>query len=64
MNPSISDPIELELMPEAAQTPEAVEAEQHSAFILAAIEVRASTLTPVMEEILQFRPSSHWGINE
>jgi len=35
-----------------------------SASILDAVQVRASTLTPVSEEILHFRPSSHWGINE
>lgn len=59
-----SGPAELELIPEAAKTSEAVAAEQDSASISEAIEVRASSLTPVMDEILQSRPSSHWGINE
>ena len=64
MNTFISDPAQLELMPEVAQAPGAVVAEQDSASILEAIQARESTLTPVMEEILRFRPSSHWGINE
>ena len=64
MNAFISDPTQLELMPEVAQVSEAVVAGQNSASILEAIQARESTLTPVMEEILRFRTSSHWGINE
>jgi hypothetical protein len=64
MNALIADPAELELRPEAAKAPEAVMAEPTPASILEPIRVRESTLTPVMERILQFRPSSHWGINE
>jgi hypothetical protein len=61
LNPSSA---ELGLVSDAAKASEAVVAELDSASILAAIQVRASTLTPVTEEILHFRPSSHWGINE
>jgi hypothetical protein len=64
MNALISAPVELELIPEALKLSETVVAEQDSAVILEAIELRASSLTPVMEEILHSRPSSHWGINE
>jgi len=28
------------------------------------LHVRAETVTPVLEEILETRPPSHWGINE
>jgi hypothetical protein len=65
MNALIADPPELELMPDAAKaSEEAVVAEQNSASVLESIRVRESTLTSVMERILEFRPSSHWGINE
>ena len=55
---------ELELTSAAAKASEAVMAGLDSASTLEAIQARASTLTPVMEEILHFQPSSHWGINE
>jgi hypothetical protein len=64
MHPLIPDPAELELMLDAAKGSEAVVAELDSAFMLEAIPVPESTLTPVMEKILQTRPSSCWGINE
>jgi hypothetical protein len=64
MNLLILDPAELELQPDVANTVDALVAEMDSAAILEVIQVRASALTPVMEKILQFRPSSHWGINE
>jgi hypothetical protein len=28
------------------------------------IENRAKTLSPLLQQLLNFRPSSHWGINE
>ena len=28
------------------------------------IQVRAETLTPLLKEILEYRPVPHWGINE
>jgi hypothetical protein len=28
------------------------------------LQARAVTVTPVLEEILETRPPSHWGINE
>ena len=55
---------ELGLVSDPAKASAAVVAELDSASSLEAIQVRASTLTPVLEEILHFRPSSHWGINE
>jgi hypothetical protein len=64
MNTLISDPAELELMPDVANVVQALVAEMDSAAILEAIQARASTLTLVMENILQFQPSFHWGINE
>jgi hypothetical protein len=64
MNALIPEPADLELMPDAAKTSEALVAKLDSTSTLEAIQVRASTVTPFMEEILQFRPSSHWGINE
>ena len=57
-------PAEVELASDAAKASEAVVASLELASILEAIQARASTLTPVMEKILQSRPSSHWGINE
>jgi hypothetical protein len=28
------------------------------------IHLRAETMTPLLKEILDFRPPPHWGINE
>jgi hypothetical protein len=64
MNLLIPDPAGLELLPDTAKAVEALVAELDSVAILQAIQARVSTLTPVMEEILQFRPPSHFGINE
>ena len=59
-----TDAAELELIPDVAEAVEALVAELDSAAMSEVLQARASTLTPVMEKILQFRPSSHWGINE
>ena len=64
MNPLIADPARLELVPGVANAVEALVAEMDSTAILEAIQAREFTLTPVMEKILQFRPPSHFGINE
>lgn len=64
MNALTPDQVELELTPDVAKAVDALVAELDSAAILEALQARASTLTPVMEKILQFRPSFHWGINE
>ena len=64
MNPLIGDTAGLELTPGVVNAVEALVAEMDSAAILKAIQARESTLTPVIEEILYSRPSSHWGINE
>jgi hypothetical protein len=64
MIPLIPNPVGLELSPDVVNAVEALVAEIDSAAILKAIQARESTLTPVMEKILQFRPSSHWGLNE
>jgi hypothetical protein len=64
MNALIPDSAGLEFIPDVANAVEALVAEMDSAAILKAIQARESTLTPVIEEILYFRPSSHWGINE
>jgi hypothetical protein len=64
MNALIPDTVELEPVPDAAKASEAVVAELNSASTLKTIPGRESTLTPVMERILRFRPTSHWGINE
>lgn len=64
MDALIPDPAQLALMPEGVKALEAAGAEPDLTSSLAAMEVRATTLTRVMEEILQFRPSSRWGINE
>jgi hypothetical protein len=55
---------EVGLVSDAAKGSEALVAELDSASVLQAIQVRISTLTPVLQEILNFRPSSHRGINE
>lgn len=64
MNALASDAPELELTPDLANAVEALVAEMDSAATWDALQARESTLTPVMEKILQFRPPSHWGINE
>jgi hypothetical protein len=64
MSAFIPDRAELELTPDATEASEAVSADLDSALIFEAIRVRELALTPVMKEILQPQPSSHWGINE
>ena len=64
MKALIPDPSELELIPDATEASAAASADLNSASIFETIRVRELTLTPVMKEILQSRPSSHWGINE
>ena len=64
MRALIPDPSELELTPDATKASQAVGADLNSASVAETIRVRELTQTLVMKEILQFRPSSHWGINE
>lgn len=64
MNRPIPDLVELKLLPDTAKAVEALVAEMDSVTILGVIQARVSTLTPVMEKILQLRPPSHFGINE
>jgi hypothetical protein len=64
MNPLISTRAELELTPELVKAVEALVAELDSVAILESIQARESTLTPVLEKLLRFRPPSHFGINE
>jgi hypothetical protein len=64
MKALIPDPSELELTPDATEASEAVNADLNSTSVFETIRVRELTLTLVMKEILQSRPSSHWGINE
>ena len=64
MNALDSDAAELELPPDLANAVEALLAEMDSAATSDALQARESTITPVIEKILQFRPPSHWGINE
>ena len=60
----IPDRTEVVPVPDAVKAAVTVVAELNSASILEAIRVRESTLTAVMERILQSRPPTHWGINE
>lgn len=64
MNPSIHNPALLPVTHDPDQASGAVMAEPYSAFVLEPIQVHEPTLAPVMESILQFRPTSHWGIND
>jgi hypothetical protein len=64
MRALIPGPVALELVPDAAKAADAVSAELTSTSILEAIRVRELTRTSVLQEILQSRASSHWGINE
>jgi hypothetical protein len=64
MNALASDAAELELTPDLANAVEGLMAEMDSAATWEALQARESTLTPVIEKILEFRPPSHWGINE
>ncbi|HTV61119.1 MAG TPA: hypothetical protein VMH30_00970 [Verrucomicrobiae bacterium] len=36
----------------------------HSAPPFDEIQQRAETVTPVLKQILEFRPAPHWGIND
>jgi len=38
--------------------------EPTSAWTIEAIQIRAQVVTPLVEEILQSRPPTRWGINE
>jgi len=64
MRALIPNRAELELTPDATEASEAVSADLNSASIFETVRVSELTLTPVMKEILQSPPSSHWGINE
>ena len=64
MNALIPDLAGLELIPDVENAVEALVAELDSVAVLKAIQARESTLTSVIEEILQVRPPSHFGINE
>jgi hypothetical protein len=64
MNAQIPDPAGLELTPDVMNAVAALVAEMDSTAIVEAIQIRALTLTPVMEKMLSFRPPSHFGINE
>ena len=64
MRAFIPEPAELELIPDAMEASEAAIADLNLASILETIRVRELTITPLMKEILQSSPSSHWGINE
>jgi len=64
MNAVTYAPTELELTPDLVNAVEALVAEMDSAATCETLQARESTLTPVMQKILNFRPSSHWGINE
>jgi len=64
MSALISDLVDLELTPEVANAVEALTAEIDSVAILESIQARESTLTKVMEEILQFQPTSGCGVND
>jgi hypothetical protein len=64
MRALIPDPAEVELTSDAAEASEVFSANLNSASIFETIRVRELALTPVMKEILQSQPSSHWGINE
>jgi hypothetical protein len=64
MNEKIVEPTELGFLPHAVEVLGAVGTDLDSASIFETIRVREVTLTPIMREILEPRPSSHWGINE
>jgi len=38
--------------------------EVEQAFSIEDIQARVETITPLLEELLRFRPPIHWGINE
>ena len=61
MNALIPEQVELEPKSEPAKAVEALVAEMDLDAILEEIQIRASSLTPVMERILEFHPSSHWA---
>jgi hypothetical protein len=60
MNELISDPAELEIVPEAPKASEAVLNKTDSSLISEAAQVRQASI-PVAQEI---QPSPRWGINE
>lgn len=45
-------------------TQSSFEDEQSVLFTVEEIQIRAETVTPLLKEILNFRPPPHWGINE
>ena len=64
MNQLISDPVESQPTPDVTNAVDALVAEMDSAAISEVIQVRVTTLTPILKEILESPPPSHWGINE
>jgi hypothetical protein len=59
-----TDPVGLKIVPDAVEAADAVSADLNSTSILETIRVRELTRMSVLEDILRFRASSHWGINE
>ena len=64
MRALIPDSVGLELVTDAAEPADAVGADLNSTSILEAIRVRELTQISVLQDNLQSRASSHWGINE
>jgi hypothetical protein len=64
MNASSPNPAELPATQEAPQASPALMAGLNAAFVLEPLLVHEPTLAPVMKNILQFWPTSHWGIND
>ena len=60
----IPNPAELEFLPDSVEVSEAAGANLDSTSMRETIRLRELTVTLVMKEIFQSRPSSHWGINE
>jgi hypothetical protein len=64
MNTTVGPPGQLKTPPDMELNAEIQAAERDSAETFEFIQIRESTLIPVGESILPFRPSSHWGLNE
>jgi len=62
MNASVLNPTEVGVSQDQV-SPFAV-AESEFAWTIEAIQIRAEVVTPALEEILQWRPQTRWGINE
>ena len=60
----LADPAPIALLCRGARVADEVHDERTEFEAIEAIHGRAETMTSLLRDILEFHPSTHWGINE